>query len=259
MRNNDVDEFIALTKSTRQLAREFLANNNGALEYALNDFYDTCHGGFVTEIRPPAPKLNKLFDRYRSEKADSICTDGLVRFVCDLGLQLEDPVTLCMVHIMKCTGLHDSISRDQFVHNWHDQMCNDLADIKDKLQEQESKLRTDSEYFETIYNYTYGLILESDHKQLTVEVAAEYWKLFFDDSKGYRYAVQPSNQLIELWSAYLLDQDVLRISRDAWRMFFKFVRKYPTIQAVKDNYNELDAWPLLIDEFYEHLDDLGLL
>ncbi|SCU87047.1 LAFA_0E04368g1_1 [Lachancea sp. 'fantastica'] len=260
MRDDDVNEFIALTKSTRQTARHFLANNNGELSYALNNFYDTYENGFIEDIRPVSQQLVELFEKYCDEKSDAeITTDGLVRFVGDLGFELEDLATLCLAHDLNCKGLQDPITRDQFVGGWHSIFCDTFEDIRTTLIEQSGRLQRNPEYLETIYKYTYGLVLEPNQKALQLESAQEYWNLFFGRSTDAKLAVQPSNTLLELWQGFLSSRGHIKISRDVWQMFFKFIQKYSTVEALKSEYNELDAWPLLIDEFYEHLEDQGTL
>ncbi|SCV00093.1 LAME_0G07470g1_1 [Lachancea meyersii CBS 8951] len=260
MKDSHVDEFIALTKCTRQMAREFLEKNNYELDYALNDFYDTCQNGFVVDMRPMAPELIALFEKYRSSEIDSsISTDGLVQLIEDLGLELEDPVTLCLAHTLQVKSLHDPISRNQFLDGLHSAFCASLEDVKSMLIEKESKLRNDADYLETIYNYTYGLILEPDHKTLHLKAAQEYWNLYFDPPTNTKFAIQPSKPFFKQWKAFLESQGTTTISRDVWQMFFKFIKQYPTLQALKQDYNEMDAWPLLIDEFYEYLEENGAL
>ncbi|CEP63211.1 NEDD8 ligase DCN1 LALA0_S07e04962g [Lachancea lanzarotensis] len=261
MRDDDVDEFIALTKSSRETARQFLSNNNGELSYALNAFYDNFENGFVEDIRIVSQQLVELFEKYNDDdKSDAkMNTDGLVRFVEDLGFELEDPATLCLAHDLNCKSLQDPITKDQFVGGWHSAFCDTFEDIKNTLVEQRGRLQRSPEYLETIYNYTYGLILEPDQKALQLQSAVEYWNLFFDSSTDVKLAVQPSATLLELWQVFLSSQGYVKISRDVWQMFFKFIKKYSTVEAIKSEYNELDAWPLLIDEFYEDLEEQGLV
>lgn len=49
---------------------------------------------------------------------------------------------------------------------------------------------------------------------------------------------------------YLLEvrDDVKGITKDQWVNMFDFCK---TINADLSNYNDLSAWPLLLDEFYE--------
>ncbi|SCU90144.1 LADA_0F02102g1_1 [Lachancea dasiensis] len=257
VRDEDISEFVALTNCPRQIARKFLANNHGALDYALNDFYDTCHGSYCTETRQVSNKLLNLLERYTSTDGHGgILTDGLIQFVSDLGLELEDPLTLCLAHTMDCTSFHEPISGDQFIESWSIQTCETLEDIRNRLEDQEKKLKFDVEYLETIYQYAFGLIVDPGQKSVSIETAQEYWNIFFDnEGQGKKkYAINPSKDILSKWFSYLKACGCQSINRDVWQMFFKFVKKYPTTQTLKESYSELDAWPLVIDEFYEYLE-----
>ncbi|KAM3160942.1 Defective in cullin neddylation protein [Lachancea thermotolerans] len=254
MRNQDIEEFIALTKASRSTARAYLSNNNWALEYALNDFYDTVQGGFTS--RPPPPQLLTLFNEYKKGEEDTISTDGLIRFIGDLGLDLEDPATLCVADAMHCTSLSQSVSKEMFVQGWHDNLCENLQQIKEKVKELDEKLRRDSAYFEHIYSFTYTLALEPNEKQLDLETAIAYWHLLFPTDGA--YAIQIPQERLCSWTAFLT-RNVSRIHHDIWKMFLKFARMFPDNKTLKQGYNEDDAWPVLIDEYYEYLEEEGEL
>ena len=84
------------------------------------------------------------------------------------------------------------------------------------------------------------------------DVAVEYWNILFKTKK---YALKVSDSRIESWLAFInageSDPRRQNISWDTWRMFYKFVEQYPDDNSLKDTYDEMASWPLLIDEYYE--------
>ncbi|CUS25146.1 LAQU0S28e00496g1_1 [Lachancea quebecensis] len=254
MRNQDIEEFVALTKTSRSTAKKYLSNNNWALEYALNDFYDTEQDGFISKPHPP--ELLALFNEYNKGDEDAISTDGLIKFMGDLDLDLEDPVTLCVADAMHCASLSQSVSKEMFIQGWHENLCGNLLQIKEKVSELSEKLRSDAAYFEHIYSYTYALVLEPNEKQLDLETAIAYWQLLFPEDSV--YAIKVPQERLQSWAAFLTG-NVTRIHYDVWNMFLKFARMFPDDKVLKQGYNENDAWPVLIDEYYEYLEEEGQL
>ena len=200
--------------------------------------------------RPYSPELLKVFQKYKSEDKNSITMIGLTRFIEDLGLELEDPVTLCLAELMECSSLQEDISMDTFIQSWHDRLCENFNDMKLHVKELEKKLRTDVSYFESIYNYTFTLALEPQQKQLGLETSIAYWELLFSPAKP--YAIKVPQERLQSWIQYL-SGEVAKVHRDVWKMFLKFAVAFPDNEALKKGYSEDDAWPLVIDEYYEYL------
>ncbi|SCW04189.1 LAFE_0H08042g1_1 [Lachancea fermentati] len=254
MRKQDISEFIALTQCTKEIARKYLSRNNGALDYALNDYYDSETGSFVIKQKVYPSELIAVFENYRDRESDKILADGLITYIGDLGYQLEDITTLCLTDLLQCSSLEEGITRDQFLSNWLDHECKNLRHMKAMMDRMKDKLQDDAAYFNSIYISTFELTLEENQKQLDVDTAVSYWQLFFPDTK--QYAIKVDKTRMDSWYRFV-NTNTSKISKDVWQMFLMFITKFPDNESLRQNYNELDAWPLLIDEYYEYLEDIG--
>lgn len=253
-----MSEFVSLTQCESKTAKDFLRRNQWKLEYALNDYYDQMPGGFIEEPHTPVTypeELLALYDKYVLEDQNKIDIDGMIQLIEDLDYKLEDLVTICLAKLLHCTRLADGISKDQFLHNWYMQGCSTLPQMRHVLDDLDTKLHIDLEYMTDIYNYTFDLALDQNKRDLDTDTAAEYWRLFFQPGT----AVHVNPALLNSWLAFLDSEQKTVVTRDTWKMLLEFFKQFPSLSAVKTSYNEADAWPYIIDEYYEYLEDSRLI
>lgn len=179
-------------------------------------------------------------------------SEGLISFIGDLGFEIEDMATICLAKLLECHSITEGISEVQFNRAWQLQGCTTVAEMNKVVKKLSHKLHTDMNYLEEIYNYTFGLVLDPGAKTLSIKMALQYWTPFFS-SGGYPVTVQ--HELYQSWVEFI--QQEQSISKDSWQMLFQFFRRFPDLSTVKNSYNEADAWPYIIDEFYEYLGDVG--
>ncbi|CCE62238.1 hypothetical protein TPHA_0C00820 [Tetrapisispora phaffii CBS 4417] len=261
-----VREFQQLTSSSNKVARKYLSGNDWNLNYALNEFYDQELGGFVHDVPREYPaELIELFERYNNQKyVDGssgneedvgIDADGLIQFIEDLGYELEDLTTLCLANVMGCNNLTDCITRNQFLEAWYNKKCSNIKDIKDELETVGENLRSDINYFTYIYNYSFGLITEENMKSIQIDTAKEYWKLFFGDGTP----LHIEKEQLDNWNKFLTISGKKTITKDEWKMILEFFKKFPTVTEFKDEYDPMDPWPYIMDEYHEYLEENGKL
>lgn len=260
--------FVELTNCRGDKARKYLQENNWNINYALNEYYDREVGSFVDnnglDVEPDKrvypQDLVDLFDKYAH--ADTmiphvITFEGMIQFIGDLGLSLEDDLmTIVLAKLLSWKKMTDTITRDQFLSTWFMQGCSHLKEMKLLLSELNHKLYRDPTYFVEIYNYTFNLILDEKATQLDLTTAMEYWKLFLLHPT-HAIPVQLDTEMVSLWLQFLQDETKTTITADCWHMILRFFLQYPTLSSLASNYNETDAWPYIIDEFYEYLEDRG--
>ncbi|CAI4631481.1 BAQ_1a_G0036070.mRNA.1.CDS.1 [Saccharomyces cerevisiae] len=250
-----IESFTSLTKCDPKVSRKYLQRNHWNINYALNDYYDKVIGTFTDEVstvaHPPVyPKeLTQVFEHYSNNSLFDI--DSLVKFIEELGYNLEDLATLCLVHLLGYKKLEEPLKREDFLSTWSMQGCSTISDMQECIKTLDVKLHEDLQYFTQIYNYAFNLILDPNRKDIDTDEGIQYWKLFFQPE----YPVRMEPDLLEAWFRFLRDEGKTTISKDTWRMLLLFFKRYPTIQKIISDYDETAAWPFIIDEFYEYLQD----
>ncbi|QLL31965.1 hypothetical protein HG536_0C01330 [Torulaspora globosa] len=194
-------------------------------------------------------ELLALYDRYANKELDRIDIDGLIRLIRDLEYKLEDLVTISLAKIMHCSKLAEGISKDTFLSTWYMQGCSTIAQMRHVLEDLDIRLQTDLDYLAEIYKYAFDLAVDSNTRNLDLDTAIEYWRLFFQP----QYSVHVDEKLMSSWLRFLRESGKQNVTRDTWQMLLEFFKRFPSLEAVKENYNEEDAWPYIIDEFYEYL------
>lgn len=253
-----IAEFVSLTQCGSSTAKDFLRRNQWKLNYALNDYYDQTPGGFLEESQPELTypeELVTLYEKYALEDKNKIDTEGLIHLIEDLDYKLEDLVTICLASLLHCANLTVGITREQFLYNWYMQGCTTIPQMRHVLEDLDTKLHTDLPYMTDIYNYTFDLALDPNKRELDIETATEYWSLFFQPETPVH--VEPT--LLDSWYSFLREENTSTVTRDTWKMLLEFLKRFPSLEAVKASYSEADAWPYLIDEYYEYLQDSGLI
>lgn len=200
-------------------------------------------------------ELIDLYDHYANKELERVDIDGMIRLITDLDYKLEDLVTISLAKIMHCTKLADGIDKDTFLSTWYMQGCSTIPQMRHVLEDLDTKLQTDLGYMTEIYKYTFDLALDSNNRNLDLETATEYWRLFFQP----QYPVHVDEKLMGSWLTFLQDGNHQQVTKDTWQMLLEFLKRFPSLEAVKENYNETDAWPYIIDEFYEYLEDESLI
>lgn len=252
-----IQRFVDLTESTNEVARKYLNQNSWQINYALNDYYDSELGGFVStkqeQVKYP-DELKTLFNNYSND--DNIINfEGMIKFIADLNLNLEDLVTICLAKLLGWERLTSPINEEQFLSNWFMQGCSQLSDMQAVIKDLEVRLFTDEDYFTDIYNYTFGLVLDTGKKTIDLETAIDYWRLFFSQDLDHKPVIKIDPELFSSWLTFLESENKQDITNDCWHMLIEYFKKFYDFAAIAKKYDENDAWPYLFDEFFEYLED----
>ncbi|AMD18969.1 HBR068Cp [Eremothecium sinecaudum] len=244
-----IREFMAITNATRSTAEKFLKENRWSLDYAINDLYNR-RENFTNQDHGYDEQLVATYYHYAS-KNGTMDSEALIRYVNNLGYQLEDPVTICLAHLLHVENLTADINEDQFLSRWDSLRCNNIEQMQRYMDSMEQQLHQDPRYFQTIYSYTFELALEGDDRQLSIETAIAYWKLLFINNS---YASTIPYGRLHSWFQFLHEQtEFTSISKDTWEMFLPFALKFPNDRELLAGYNVMESWPIAIDEYWEWL------
>ncbi|CCK71301.1 NEDD8 ligase DCN1 KNAG_0G02440 [Huiozyma naganishii CBS 8797] len=260
MEEDAIHDFIELTQCRdRKKAERYLRESHWNVNYALNDFYDKEVGNFFSTYKDVPqdnvvypPELIHVFDQY--SEAGVITFEGMITYIGDLSLSIDDLVTICLAQLLGWENLLAPITREQFLAQWFLQGCSTINEMKTVLADLNGKLEKDRGYFKEIYMYTFPLLVEPDQNKLDAASTIEYWKLFFDQEKKYPMIID--QELLDPWFVYLGEQsENMSVTEDIWKMVYQFFNRFRSLGDVKQGYDEMAAWPILIDEFIEYLQD----
>uniref|UniRef100_A0A7S2MZV9 Defective in cullin neddylation protein n=1 Tax=Alexandrium andersonii TaxID=327968 RepID=A0A7S2MZV9_9DINO len=191
--------------------------------------------------KPAAPDVSvfaAFFDKYRDSEEDVIEADGIQRLCVDLGISALDPVTLVIAH--RCRAKRMGVfTREEFVSGMAALGCENAEKLRARLGELRAVLN-DTVKGKEVYCYSFHFALDQGQRCLPRDICIELWKLLLCDHFA----------LLDRWIAFVEERAKEMIPQDTWMMLWDF-----SVEVSSDlsNYDPDSAWPVLFDEFVEHV------
>jgi len=237
-----VSEFEFLTSASNEMSINYLKTNNWNLEQAADNYF--------SNPPPSAPKVDKakiqqLFEKYAVDgKIQATGAEGtgagLEQFISDLGISSDDIALFVFAWKLKAKVLGE-FSKQEFDAGLQELRVDTIEGLRDLMEPLRAQI-AEEENFKRFYAFLfdYALNKETNQKFLDLSEAIELWKIIL---KG-RF-VQ-----LDKWCKFLEERYRKSISKDTWNQLFEFVR---VINNDLDKYDPEGAWPVVIDEFVEHV------
>jgi len=180
------------------------------------------------------------FDDYKDHEipdGNTIGFEGSARFIQDLGLS-EDSVLILVIAYKLETASMGLFTRDEWMSGMTKLESDTIVKLKAKLPEFE-KAYKDPAQFKDIYKYTFGFAKNKDQKSMDVATAVGMWQWVL----GNRFPH------VETFIQFLEERKPVKvINKDQWMNFYEFCS---TVSQDLSNYDEMAAWPVLMDEYVE--------
>ncbi|KAJ3446928.1 rp42 related [Anaeramoeba flamelloides] len=192
---------------------------------------------------PDKQNLIKLFDELKDEKSQVIDPEGVQAFFDKIGVDVMDEMALIISWKLNAKEM-GVYTKEEFVENWWKYKCDTIEKMKDKLSEFEKEVKN-NEKFKEYYSFVFEFGKEDpEHRAITVQLAIQLWSIILPK----RFA------LLDKWIKFLSQDHVKKssITRDTWKLLIDFAF---TIKPDLSNYDEMSAWPVLIDEFCEYVQE----
>uniref|UniRef100_A0A0A0K3L5 Defective in cullin neddylation protein n=1 Tax=Cucumis sativus TaxID=3659 RepID=A0A0A0K3L5_CUCSA len=226
-------QFMAITGTSEKVAHQALKASDWHLEGAFDVFYSQPQIKAFTDSR----HLEELYNRYKDSYVDMILADGISLLCDDLQVDPQDIVMLVVSWHMKANTMCE-FSKQEFIDS--------LERFRERIPYMRSELKDDQKFRE-IYNFAFGWAKEKGQKSLALDTAIGMWQLLFAEKQWL---------LVDHWCQFLQARHNKAISRDTWSQLLEFAR---TVEPTLSNYDAEGAWPYLIDEFVEYLNENGII
>ncbi|KAH3662345.1 hypothetical protein OGAPHI_005597 [Ogataea philodendri] len=251
-----VKKFLEITGTeSEDMASFFLGRNQQNVTYAINDFFTRPElaEGFK-KVKENAKikvdsKVKSVFNKYKEDSLDVlgkpyIGIDGTVRYIADLGYEPEDLVILALAEFLESPSV-GIFKEDPFLINWSRVGANSIEKMHDYIENELAVKLAEESYFKKVYQFTYKFILEKNQRNVPTESAIEYWNLMIPEE--YKKELDTFIKFLEI-------KDHKGITKDQWNMLYPFLKTYHEDPKLS-NYDEMQSWPVLMDEFHEWLTD----
>lgn len=176
---------------------------------------------------------------------DMIMADGISLLCNDLQVDPQDIVMLVVSWHMKAATMCE-FSKQEFIGGLQALGVDSLEKFRERIPFMRSELK-DEHKFREIYNFAFGWAKEKGQKSLALDTAIGMWQLLFAEKQW---------PLVDHWCQFLQAHHNKAISRDTWSQLLEFAR---TVDPDLSNYDAEGAWPYLIDEFVEYLNENGII
>lgn len=238
------------------MATKYLEKHKWDLLQALQTFYNQ-----PAQTAVPNKKVSKdleaIFDKYKDPESPTIILiDGTLAYLEDLGFDPEDLVSLTLAYVLKSPQTGE-FNRDVFLEVWSTLGVSSIQGMKSHILAQHQSIADSPSEFEKFYQYVFDFVRGSDVRIKTIvyEDAVLYWKMLFSSRESLADALTMLNH----WYTFI-ETNKRNISKDAWNMFYKFVIQVIVADPVNlTGYDEMSAWPSVVDEFMEWLQDNEIL
>ncbi|KAF9484185.1 defective in Cullin neddylation protein 1 [Pholiota conissans] len=262
--DNDVAQFCAITGASARDAKKFIEAHK-RLDIAIDAYYNNptafaSSGRQKSSTAPSTSKLGQLFDSYKDD--EDITVNGTIKFCEDLEVDPEDVVLLAIAYELKSPQM-GVWKRQGWVDGWKSIGVDSIKGMQGAIPRLRSRLASDPEYFQKVYNHTFDFARSEGQRSLGLETAIAFWNLLLPLglSGGALAHVTTSDgdddikmdeegwKEYQWWFDFLNQKGIKGVSKDTWVMFLDFIR---SIDSKFSNYDMEAAWPSTIDDFVEY-------
>ncbi|KAK1440096.1 hypothetical protein QVD17_05921 [Tagetes erecta] len=236
-----VHQFMTITGAGEKAALTVLKASDWHLDGAFDIFYRQPHAKSFIDVR----HLEELYNKYKDPYADMIMADGISNLCTDLQVDPQDIVMLVVSWHMKAATMCE-FSKQEFVGGLQSLGIDSLEKFRERIPSMRAELQDDQK-FKEIYNFAFGWAKEKGQKSLALDTAIGMWQLLFEENRW---------PLVDHWCQFLQARHNKAISRDTWSQLLEFAR---SVDPTLSNYDADGAWPYLIDEFVEYLNENGII
>lgn len=186
----------------------------------------------------PLPAITLLDEE---EDEDAINEDGILKFCEDIGVDPQDIVVLIIAWKMQAAYMC-AFTRKEWKQGMEAMGVDSAAKLAALVPELREAISSESD-FKKFYSFCFGFSKEPGQKSLGIDIAVPMWELLLTP----RF-----EKLTGHWLAFLKEKTPCKgVTRDTWDLLLDFFGK---VRESYSNYDENEAWPVLIDDFMTWID-----
>mmetsp|Transcript_4791 Transcript_4791/g.8693 ORF Transcript_4791/g.8693 Transcript_4791/m.8693 type:complete len:252 (-) Transcript_4791:144-899(-) len=235
-----VTQFRKITNASERIALDCLTASGWSVEGGIEYFFTNAHSKAAVPATN-AKALEELYMRYKDPNDTMILAEGVGQFCEDLEVDPSDVVLLVVSWHMNAATMCE-FSREEFINGMASLGCDSIDKLKAVFGKLRDEMRDDTK-FRDIYNYAFDFSREKGQKCLQLDTAVAMWQLIFSAHPW---------PLVDEWCEFLQEHHNRAISKDTWTQLLDFIK---SISPDFSNFDENGAWPYLIDEFVEFVNE----
>ncbi|DBA81092.1 TPA: hypothetical protein ACH3X2_007066 [Trebouxia sp. C0005] len=184
-------------------------------------------------------RRESLFEKYKDPSEDSVGPEGVERLCRDLQVDPADRKVLLMAWKMGAQQM-GFFSRSEFEQGLRVLNANDVHTLKASLEQVAIKVDNDPDVFQSFYQFAFKFCLtEPRQKIIDIETCIQMLSIVMTNQAH----LQPFIDFLQHQTEYKF------INNDQWMGFYRF-----SLEVAPDcsDYDEAQAWPLLLDNYVEY-------
>eukprot|EP00736_Rhodelphis_marinus_P001654 Rmarinus@m.29207 len=233
-------QFVAITdgRVAPDVAAVILRDVDWKVEVAIDQYF-TDPSRYSQKQATDVGRIQTLFEQYKDASSDIMGVEGMEQFCRDLQIDPTDILMLILAWKFNARTMCE-FSREEFMHGMQRLGCDSIESLRSKFPALRSSI-TESETFRQIYVFAFQFLCEGEkQKSIPLDQAIAMWRIIL----VHRFSD------VESWISFLEKANPKGIPLDTWKMYLHFKE---TVKPDLSNYDPAGAWPLLIDEYVEHL------
>jgi len=181
-------------------------------------------------------RLEELFSKYKASDDDIIGAEGIVKLCDELGVSPDDVVVLVFAYHLNAQSM-SCFSKEEFVAGLQKMGIDSISKLKGQFPAFKKELDEPTK-FKEIYKFAFNFAKESpDQKIISVQIAEAVLKLLLSENQPH------TKKLVK----YLSQQTSYKaLNMDQWMGLLEFQK---SIKEDLSNYDENQAWPVILDEY----------
>jgi len=252
-----IDEFMAISGSSRSNAQSFLSKFSFSLTRALERFFseggssqtnsDNSKRRKQSELIRQDSEFKTFFLQFADPSGKEIGIDGIERLSNLLGTDPLDVVWLVIGYHCEAKSM-GLFTLEEWARGMRSLDCPDVNSLRESINLIRSSPESDPAEFRGVYLFAFKFALDPGARNISLETAIALWTLLLPFSG---WTLQTD------WIAFTHSESIVSknkaITKDAWSLLLTLMKQIPNRDNLAEFDRDVGAWPVMIDEFYDFL------